>query len=63
MTAPPFDIDNISPIIRDYSLAQQRIEELLCLLDPLDFETIDQMLSDLTGVVPSTPLPLLNCHG
>lgn len=51
MTAPPFDIDNISPLVRDHSIAQQRIEELLCPLDPLDFETIDRMLGELTGTL------------
>ena len=58
MTAPPFDIDNISPFVRDHSIAQQRIEELLCPLDPLDFETIDRMLSELTGTILSSSLLL-----
>jgi hypothetical protein len=56
MTAPPFDIDNLSPLVHDHSIAQQRIEELLCPLDPFDFETIDQMLGDLTGVFFSPSL-------
>lgn len=49
MTAPPFEIDSITPIIKDYSLIEQRIEEILCPLDPRDFQTIDLMLGEITG--------------
>lgn len=51
MTAPPYDHDNTS--LRDYSLIEQRIEDILCPLDPSDIQTIERMLGEMTGRDPS----------
>jgi hypothetical protein len=49
-TSLPYDIDNIQPTFRDYSLLEQRFEESLLSLNPADFPVLDQVIGDLTGL-------------